>query len=315
MLRIGKSKNSTQSKKRTKARAVKTMLTTRKKQTMRGLRNDPRGMDNEHTRHFRRVMFGDDAKSKNAGKGVPAVLSEEAAKGRLFHTLTNIPLDVERFNEGYDSDIDGGVEEMLGRLRMKDERQCEVVDMLAIEKYFFTLWNQFKALRYPELSEREVFAAALRFVDRFGDEIRRMKMEVLLVKQLVMVWKWGCLDANGVMHIMRAFGGCDMSEVVKGLPNPEFLLAQRLLREAQFPWRQPSYNGTCGARVGHRGKVKNSEMRRWLEKERDKLAKLEQDVGDWDHGIQTASQWIDRIVKEESENCENTEIKHAMDVD
>ena len=281
-----------------KPKVIKTAPTMGTNLRKRGHYADPKGMENEHTAHFRNVMFGNNAHKKDAGKGVQPVVNEEAAKGRLFHTVTNIPLDIETYNEGVDSDLEDNGAEVRWRCKCADERLGEVVDMLAIEKYFFALWGMFKCENYFVCNDRDVFKACLQFVQECGGEIRRMKMEVILIRQLVQLWRFGCLDADGFMQILRAFGNCDMSEVVSGVPDSKFEMAHRLLREEEIPFKKGfKYMGSLGV-----NRVRNEDAQKWLRQEREDLKKLScnKDVWEFDNGA--GINWITKLVKEESKN-------------
>ena len=236
---------------------------------------DPKGMENQHTTHFRSVMFGNKAYKKDAGKGVQPIVNEEAAKGRLFHTVTNIPLDIVTYNEGIDSDLEDGGEEVRWRCKCGDERLGEVVDMLAIEKYFFSLWNQFVHANYVSLGDRDVYNAYLRFVGLFGCEIKRMKMEVIFVKQLTRNYELGTLDADGYVEILTAFRNVDMKHVAHGVPHSEFDLPHEILRDStSSPFRKKQYNGTSENEGGR----KPPAVERWLDEQHRKVAEMERRV-------------------------------------
>ncbi len=275
-----------------KPKVIKTAPTMGTRLKKRTYYADPKGMENEHTVHFRNVMFGEEAYRKEAGKGSMGVVNEHAARARLFHTVTNIPLDVETYNAGYDSDLEDGGAEVRWRVKLGDERLGEVVDMLAIEKYFFSLWNQFKMERYFVANDRDVYPACMAFVNQYGAEIKRMKMEAVLVVQLVRLWKFGCLDANGFMSVLRAFGDFDMSELVKGVPDASFEMAHQLLREVQRPYmKRQKYAGMDGVK----GKVKGAGMR-WVRQERERLEEMGGGDSWW---MKDPMQWIGNLVEEE----------------
>ena len=184
--------------------------------------DDPCGMNNIHTKHFRKIMFGSQARVKTMG--MTPKLNDTASRGRLFHSVTNAPLDVKRFNEGYDSDVEGRDEWIW---EMQDEQIDEVVDMLAVEKFYFKMWNQFIRETKGRGGDREIYGLYLGFINRFGSEIRRMKCEAVFVAQLTLSWKHGTLDANGVMRIMRELGNCVVGE--SGRPHSELKFVEKLL--------------------------------------------------------------------------------------
>eukprot|EP00171_Calliarthron_tuberculosum_P011210 IDg11210t1 len=103
-----------------KAKASKSALPSVEHSRKRKLRNDPHGMENEFTRRLREVMFGRDASKRSAGAGGPPRLTADAARGVLYHSVTNTALDVERFNAGYDSDADQETDASW-RLQLADE--------------------------------------------------------------------------------------------------------------------------------------------------------------------------------------------------
>ncbi len=219
--------------------------------TKRRMKDDPDGMDNAYTKHFRKVMFGKNARNKLAGAGVPA-LNDIAARGKLFHSVSNMPLDVTRFNDGYDSDLEG-VDEWVRE--MQDDQIDEVVDMLAVEKYYFKMWNQY--VRDVGVNgDRQTFDLYMGFVTRFGSELKRMKCEAVLVMQIVRSWKFGTLDADGVMRIMRRFGECERG--VSGRVHDDLRFVSRLVREYGLqPFLKSKYGGP---RVSARADGKEREV-------------------------------------------------------
>ena len=56
-------------------------------------------------------MFGKDYKNSKAGQGLPPYANVKSAHERLYHSATNIPLNLKKYDEGYNSDTgDNGSE-------------------------------------------------------------------------------------------------------------------------------------------------------------------------------------------------------------
>ncbi len=264
--------------------------------------DDPDGAKGCHTMHIRKCMFGDDANDSKAGKGLPPYISSEAARGRLFHSVTNIPLMADKFNEGYNSDTgDNGVE-AAWCLRMSEDRLGEVVDMLPIEKYFAVLWNQFIQTHYPMINDRDVFHAYMRFIEMFGAEVKRMKMEIVLVKQVTKDYEMGTIDAKGYMEIMNALKYVDMKNVVRGVPDTEYEWPHRLLRETLPQFQKKQYNGPSGSRR----RVRTAALKNWLDEEHRKVDKLDENVKSaLRHGKATTELWMTELADKEAELTAN----------
>lgn len=96
---------------------------------------------------MRAGMFGVLHHNRKAQDAEKPIIAQEAADGHLFHTASNIPVDV-RLYVGFDSnndEEDGGLRSLL----MSNEVQLnEFIDVPAREKYFFTLWARFASEIY-----------------------------------------------------------------------------------------------------------------------------------------------------------------------
>lgn len=265
--------------------------------------DDPDGAKGCHTIFIRQCMFGkEEANNVKAGNGLPPYINSKAARGRLFHSVTNIPLMVDKFNEGYNSDTgDNGVE-AAWNIRMGEDRLGEMVDMLPIEKYFAVLWNQFIQTNYPRMNDRAIFPVYTRFIEEFGAEVMRMKMEMVLVKQVVRNYHLGMLDANGVMEILSMLSCIDMSGVVRGIPDAEYEWPHRLLRESLPQFRKKQYNGMtrCKRRVG------TPALKHWLVDEHRKVEMFERKVNPLvKNGKATTELWLTELVDREAELTAN----------
>lgn len=267
-----------------KAKASKSALPNVEHMRKRKLRNDPHGMENAKTRHLRAAIFGRDAGNRHAGANGSAKLTREAAQGLLYHSVTNVGLDVERYNAGYDSDQDAEGDTSW-RLQLADEQLAEMVDMLPIEKYFFALWNQFVTKEFPAKDDRRTYPAWKAFVKKYGGEVRRMRMEAILHRNLVLCWELGIMDADGVYDVVRTLRERCMDDVQKGRPHPQFDMARRLLRETREPV-QYSYNVAPSTR--RRCRIVGDEaMHRWVGEQREKMKEMGRVFDDapkgWDH--------------------------------
>ena len=203
----------------------------------RSIRDTPRGMENEHTQHLRAKMFGDNAHHRLAGRGVKSVLSPQACDGRLFHSVTNLPLDTKLYNEGYDSDGDGDREigtEKRWRQRQREDLINEFIDMEPGQKYFLSLWNHCIYEASTVRNDKDVFQLVVGFAETFGAEVKRMKLEVEFANTVTHMWRLGIMDASGVLEAMRTFRDCDCTSRKSGVPHPEFKMANRLLGEVNI---------------------------------------------------------------------------------
>jgi len=108
--------------------------------------------------------------------------------------------------------------------------------MCSVETYFFNMWNQFILIdcklgsiniKSPQL-DRASYSVWMAFVQKYGGDIKRMKMEALLAMNVTHCWEQGTLDANGVQDIFREFGKVKKGNASK--PPPDFLMAHRLLK-------------------------------------------------------------------------------------
>lgn len=207
----------------------------------RCIRHTPRGMANEHTQHFRATMFGDDARNRMASKNKKPFLFPQASDGRLFHTVTNLPVDTELYNSGFDSDGDedhATEPEQRWRRRQREDLINEFIDMEPVQKYFLSLWNHYVYEASAAHSDEDVFGFVLGFADKFGPEVKRMKLEVEFASIVTHMWKLGLMDASGVLQAMQAFRDCDSTLAQSGAPHPEFGMAHRLLREENITHTQ-----------------------------------------------------------------------------
>lgn len=110
----------------------------------RRFQEDPKGLDNERSFHLRKSIFGEEKGHLfSAGIDTMPKLNKEAASGHFYHSVTNMPLDVKGYNDGFDSSVEDEGAEAKWRLRMGDINLGDVSDMSAVEVYFFNLWNQF----------------------------------------------------------------------------------------------------------------------------------------------------------------------------
>ena len=259
---------------------------------------EPDGANGHHTTFIRKCMFGKDYKNAKAGIGLPPYINAKAAQGRLYHSVTNIPLNVEKFNEGYNSDTgDNGIE-ALWCLRMWEDRLGEIVDMLPIEKLFAVMWNQFIRTNYVALSDRDVYDAYMRFIDLFGCEVKRMKMEMVFVKQLTRSYELGTVDADGYLEILAAFGNIDMKHVVRGVPHTDFEWPHRILLDSLPQFRKKQYNGVS---EGGGGQIPPA-LKRWLDEEHRKVAELERHVNPtFKNGMANLELWLTELADKEAE--------------
>jgi len=196
----------------------------------RKLQDAPDGKNNPRTQFIRTTLFGEDpdddaGRNVNNGKGVP--LTAEAAREIMFHSVSNEPLDLEKYAAGYDSDAEDGGAEKEWRLRMADWKLSDMADMCPVEVYFFNLWNQFMIIECsPELDvdggavikgkeqnlDRALFSVWMSFVRKYGGEIKRMKMEAVLAMNVVHCWELALIDAQGLHDIAMEFKGNEYFE-------------------------------------------------------------------------------------------------------
>lgn len=263
-----------------KAKASKSALPSVEHTRKRKLRNDPHGIENMYTRRLRDVMFGRDAANRMAGGGAPR-LTQAAAQGVLYHSVTNKGLDVERFNSGYDSDADADTDTSW-RLQLADEQLQEMVDMLPIEKYFFSLWNQFVTSEFSAKDDRRAYPAWKAFVAKYGGEVRRMRMEAILQQNLVLCWEMGIMDAQGVRDVLHALRDRPMEDVKQGVPHPDFAMALRLLSETRDPLRHV-YTPTAQRRARNTC-IRDESMNDWLRDQQLKMKRMERIFDDAPEG-------------------------------
>ena len=57
-----------------------------------------------HMIFMRECMFGKDYKNSKEGQGLPPQANMKSTHERLYHSETNIPLNLNKFDEGYNSD-------------------------------------------------------------------------------------------------------------------------------------------------------------------------------------------------------------------
>lgn len=283
--------------------------TSRGRGSKRAIKDDPEGLSNPYTVFLRKTIFGGNSHVFSQGKGTMPELTEAAAEGKLFHSVNSAPLDVARYNEkGYDSDTEDGGAEAKWRLRMADRNLADMADMCAVEIYFFNLWNQFVNLdcKSPDINmnieepalDRANYEVWMQFVKKYGAEIKRMKMEAILVMTVTYCWEQGTLDAQGLQEIMREFKNNSSQEDVKPkVPPTDYLMAHRLLNEEDMEKKGLKHNyegyesltdSGCGKGVGGDviwrgiGKLEgmdigysngngNSSTRKWLEKELESI--------------------------------------------
>lgn len=110
-------------------------------------------------------------------------LTEIAASERLFHSVSNEPLDVYGYNQGFDLEQEDEGAEAKWRQAMAYRNLGDVSDMCSVEAYFFNMWNQFINIDCKSsdidnknpVSDRASFSIWIRFVRKYGGEIKRMK--------------------------------------------------------------------------------------------------------------------------------------------
>lgn len=240
--------------------------------------SSPDGMNNLFTQHLRKSIFGNGAVRFNAGQDAAPKLTEKAAKGCLFHSVNNEPLDVAGYNcTGYDSDIDDGGAEAKWRLRIADHNLADMADMCAVEIYFFNLWNQFvtldvysddvairchKGTKEPKLDKAN-YSVWIAFVKKYAAEIKRMKMEALLVMTVTHCWEQAILDAKGLQDIMRTFreySKQDTAAKEKNRPHADYRMAHRLLRDTEVKEKglTRSYEGFEG--LGYHNNIEGDSV-------------------------------------------------------
>lgn len=212
----------------TKKRSGNNSRSSRKRQIPR----EPSGMDNEMTTHLRNAVLGEDRHLFSSGRGRALALNNQAAHGRLFHSVSNEPLDVEQYNDGYDSDLNDP-EELKWRIRVSDKQIFEFIDSLVDDKYFLCLWNYFCALEGRPLGDRDVIGTWTRFVRQHGCELKRAKTEVIMTENIFHCWEHGSLDLDGVMQVFRAFreasiGECNVDPDSRANIPPHFDLPRRI---------------------------------------------------------------------------------------
>jgi len=170
----------------------------------RRIPREPSGMDNVMTAHLRDTVFGEGQHVFSSGKGRAVSLNQTAALGKLFHTVSNEPLDLEQYNDGYDSDLDDP-EELKWRIKVSDKQIFEFIDSLVDDKYYLCLWNYFCAIEGRPLRDRDMISTWNKFVRKHGREVKRARTEVIMAMNIFHCWEHGSLDADGVMEVIRAF--------------------------------------------------------------------------------------------------------------
>lgn len=133
-------------------------------------------------------------------------------------------IDVGSFSNGDDSD-DG--EDAEWRMRFKQVLLHEFVDMMAVEKVSMNLWNQFILGEYRISSDRFVLPAVKEFVVRYGGEIKRMQIEMIFVRHIVVLSNCGVLDADGVDEIWELLREIPPNGEIEG----RFKYARRTLKD------------------------------------------------------------------------------------
>ena len=87
---------------------------------------------------------------------MPPYVNTKSANERLHHLATNIPLNLKKFNEMYNSDtVDNGAEASWC-LQMREDRLGENLGMLINEKCSAVMWNQFLRRNYVVLGDPDV---------------------------------------------------------------------------------------------------------------------------------------------------------------
>ena len=261
---------------------------------------EPTGMGNPHSIHFRNLMFGNQAHLHSAGEGCPSRLTHEAAHGRLYSTVTNVPLDIETYNAGYDSDIEDGGAESEWRLEHHDDHIGSFIDVLPIEKYFSILWDSFVLHNGRVKSDRAVYPLYISFVKKHGGELKRMKLEVVFAMQVVLSWKHGLVDAKGVMAIMKTLRECEPTGISEARANST--LIERLEREQKYPFKHVHKYSEPTRRA--RKKISNPALLSWLEEEKTAQLRLGQAMKAVDRGRDFARSWMCKVPDVEADETE-----------
>lgn len=255
------------------------------------------GLNNCHTVHFRSTVFGDKAYLRGAGSESQPCLNVDAAQGRLYHTVTNIPVDVENFNEGFNSDAAHDDAQVEWRRKDREDHIDSFVDVLPTEKYFMSLWNSFVTRNGNSKSDRGVLELYRSFVEKYGSEVRRMKLEVCLVQQIALLWRYGIIDTNGLLEIMGHFKHVQSNNLRAHDPN--FSLPHLLLHEKRKSYNQwHRYTGRAKVRSV---KLKDAGMRAWMTNNLETSVTSNKIDIALRAGSELMVQWMDRLTTDKDQ--------------
>lgn len=183
--------------------------------------------DYRPTRVTKRLSEG--KKRRKAGNPAFRSISAAVQNDRLYHSVLQQPLNLQRYDEGADSDAESDdQDELKWRSEIVEDEIEEFTDTIAVEKLFMCLWNQFAKMENPIRADRDVAPACLRFVQLYRKTLKRYSLQVTFLRHLKEFTRMGVLDADSVFEIMQVLRNQDMSGASDGRDEPRFLYAERL---------------------------------------------------------------------------------------
>lgn len=157
-------------------------------------------------------------------------IEEGASKGRLFHSIDQTPLNIEKF-EMTDSDHEDEAEQGW-RFKLRQDDIVDFVDTIPSEMLFMNLWNQFVGMECKIDSDKNVANACILFVQKYHRVMRRLKFEVSFLRHLSEMVRLGLLDSDDIYGCVLKMKELSENENIgeKADEEPTFLFENSLLR-------------------------------------------------------------------------------------
>lgn len=175
---------------------------------------------------------------RGRGRKRPAfkTVEEGMGQGRLFHSVVQTKLHMDRY-EMQDSDDEDDIEqEWLYRLR--NDEIVEYLDTIPVEKIFMNLWNQFVGMEFRIDADRRVSSACIAFAEKYHSILKRTKAEFSFLRHLSEMARIGLIDSDDVYTCVTRLR--ELESKTPDQPEPRFLYAENLMRQVGVEKRTQS---------------------------------------------------------------------------